>query len=98
MDAAWKSQATSTSGPHQQRRSFFTSARRLAEDDAPETEHTAESYFKDVGDTKPANPKIHQVDGSATGAPVMRGNDQPATGEFSRSGSQSQEYETVSGS
>lgn len=72
-----------------QQRGFSTSARSSAG-------HTAESYFKEVDTNKPANPKVHQVDSSAEGATVARANEPPATGEFSRSGPDSAEYETVS--
>lgn len=89
VDAAWKP----TSGQQGQSRGFSSSARVAQE--AREEEHTAESYFKDVDETKPPNPKVHQVDPSTTGAPVARANEQPATGEFSRAGSQTEEYDTV---
>lgn len=42
------------------------------------------------------NPKVHQVDAGASGAPVARANEKPATGEFSRAGSQTGEYDAVS--
>ncbi|KAI0089298.1 hypothetical protein BDY19DRAFT_136472 [Irpex rosettiformis] len=76
------------------KRAFHTSARSLQEKDS--TPHTADSYLKDVDDTAPVNPKVHQVDSSSdTGAPVALANEQPATGNFSRAGPDSPEYETV---
>ncbi|KAI0329623.1 hypothetical protein GY45DRAFT_1279411 [Cubamyces sp. BRFM 1775] len=71
-----------------QRRGFSTSARRL------ESKHTAESYFKDVDNSPPASQKTHQVDSSATGSQVQRPNE-PMTGQFSRAGPDTKEYETV---
>ncbi|KAI0638624.1 hypothetical protein C8Q77DRAFT_1048594 [Trametes polyzona] len=73
-----------------QKRAFSTSARRLEEG-----KHTAESYFKDIDDSPPTSSKTHQVDGSATGSQVQRPNE-PMTGQFSRAGPDSKEYETVS--
>jgi hypothetical protein len=61
--------------------------------DGSSGKHTSESYFKDIDNTEPVNPKVHQVDSS--GAPIARGNEQPTTGQFSRSGPDSTEYETV---
>ncbi|KAI0650882.1 hypothetical protein C8Q79DRAFT_900710 [Trametes meyenii] len=80
----------SKSSGSQQRRAFSTSARRLED-----PKHTAESYFKDVDDSPPASTKTHQVDGSGTGSPVQRPNE-PMTGEFSRAGPGTKEYQTVS--
>ncbi|KAI0677692.1 hypothetical protein C8Q78DRAFT_959793 [Trametes maxima] len=74
----------------QHKRAFSTSARRLEE-----PKHTAESYFKDVDDSPPASTKTHQVDGSGTGSQVQRPNE-PMTGEFSRAGPDTKEYQTVS--
>ncbi|CCL99485.1 uncharacterized protein FIBRA_01503 [Fibroporia radiculosa] len=70
-------------------RTFHTSALRF------DTKHTAESYFKDVDDSPPQDAKTHQVDSSATGAQVTRGDDSD-TGEFSRKGPQTKEYATTS--
>ena len=75
-------------GPKQTRR-FSTSARRLAPN------HTAETYFKDVDETPPASQRTHQVDSSATGSDVQRP-DEPLTGEWSRAGAMTKEYQTVS--
>lgn len=77
-----------SNGTPKQSRSFSTSARVHAE------KHTAETYFKDVDDS-PASGKVHQVDSSSTGAAVQEANG-PTTGEYSRSGVGSKEYETVS--
>ncbi|KAI0832864.1 hypothetical protein BC628DRAFT_1529211 [Trametes gibbosa] len=71
-----------------QARSFSTSARRFEE------KHTADSYFKDVDRTPPASSKTHQVDASATGSQVSRPNER-MTGQFSRAGPETKEYETV---
>ncbi|KAI0658619.1 hypothetical protein C8Q70DRAFT_934153 [Cubamyces menziesii] len=71
-----------------QRRELFTSARRF------ESKHTAESYFKDVDNSPPASQKTHQVDSSATGSQVQRPNE-PLTGQFSRAGPDTKEYQTV---
>ncbi|KAI0337944.1 hypothetical protein BDW22DRAFT_1363531 [Trametopsis cervina] len=76
------------------KRAFHTSALR-----SENAKHTADSYFKDIDDAKPVNPKVHQVDSSSdTGAPVARANEHPATGPFSRSGSGSSEYESTQSS
>ncbi|PSR83440.1 hypothetical protein PHLCEN_2v5712 [Hermanssonia centrifuga] len=94
VDAAWK---PSSSG--QQRRGFSTSTRVLQDDKGkaePKSKHTAESYFRDVENTEPVNPKIHVVDASSKAAPVARANEQPATGGFSRAGSETEEYKTTS--
>ncbi|KAI0774707.1 hypothetical protein BD413DRAFT_603329 [Trametes elegans] len=71
-----------------QKRAFSTSTRR------PEEKHTADSYFKDVDHTPPSSEKTHQVDSSATGSQVQRPNE-PMTGQFSRAGPDSKEYQTV---
>ncbi|KAI0355446.1 hypothetical protein OH77DRAFT_1436956 [Trametes cingulata] len=73
----------------QQQRSFSTSARRL-----DEGKHTAESYFKDVDDSPPSSSKVHQVDSSGTGGQVQRPHE-PMTGQYSRAGAGTKEYETV---
>ncbi|KAI8989855.1 hypothetical protein BD414DRAFT_485351 [Trametes punicea] len=73
----------------QQRRAFSTSARRLEEN-----KHTAESYFKDVDHSPPSSQKTHQVDSSATGSQVIRPNE-PSTGQYSRAGPETKEYQTV---
>ncbi|CDO70348.1 hypothetical protein BN946_scf184755.g2 [Trametes cinnabarina] len=78
-----------SSSDSQQKRAFSTSARRLEDG-----KHTAETYFKDVDQSPPSSQKTHQVDSSATGSPVIRPNE-PATGQFSRAGPDSKEYETV---
>ncbi|EKM59994.1 uncharacterized protein PHACADRAFT_138385 [Phanerochaete carnosa HHB-10118-sp] len=85
-DASWKHHSSSK---QPLARGFSTSA-------CASTKHTADSYFKDVDGTDPTNPKVHQVDPSNGGAPVARANEQPATGNFSRSGPDSPEYDTVS--
>ncbi|RPD81362.1 hypothetical protein L226DRAFT_549960 [Lentinus tigrinus ALCF2SS1-7] len=82
-------QMAKKSGTGQQQRSFSTSARRLED-----SKHTAESYFKDV-DNSPPPSKTHQVDGSGTGPDVQRPNE-PLTGQWSRAGAQTKEYETTS--
>lgn len=79
-----------SSSGSQQKRAFSMSARRLED-----KKHTADSYFKDVDNTPPASSKTHQVDGSGTGSQIRRPNE-PMTGEFSRAGPESKEYETVS--
>ncbi|KAJ3553900.1 hypothetical protein NM688_g3372 [Phlebia brevispora] len=89
VDASRKS---SRENPSIQRREFSTTALALQEEG--KAEHTAETYFKDVDSTKPTNPKVHQVDPSTGGATVARANEQPATGDFSRAGPHTQEYET----
>ena len=77
------------------KRGFHTSARALAGQSG--TEHTADSYFKDIDESQPTNSKVHQVDSSNdSGAPVAHANEKPATGNFSRAGPHTQEYETVS--
>ncbi len=81
-------QMSGKSGTSQQRRTFTTSARRL------DSKHTAESYFKDVDDSAPSSQKTHQVDSSATGSDVQRPAE-PLTGQWSRAGAQTKEYETV---
>lgn len=91
MDASWKPSSSAS----QQTRQFSTTVRAYQED--KETKHTAETYFKDVESTQPSNPKVHQVEPSSGSASVARANEQPVTGEFSRAGSQTKEYETVSG-
>ncbi|RPD67421.1 hypothetical protein L227DRAFT_538555 [Lentinus tigrinus ALCF2SS1-6] len=82
-------QMAKKSGTGQQQRSFSTSARRHED-----SKHTAESYFKDV-DSSPPPSKTHQVDGSGTGPDVQRPNE-PLTGQWSRAGAQTKEYETTS--
>ncbi len=74
-----------------QKRTFSTSA-SIWED---KPKHTAESYFKDVDSSPPSSTKTHQVDPSGTGAAVQRPNEN-LTGDFSRAGTQTKEYETVS--
>ncbi|KZT06461.1 uncharacterized protein LAESUDRAFT_700258 [Laetiporus sulphureus 93-53] len=71
-----------------QKRMLHTSARRLEE------KHTTETYSKDVDNSPPSSKKTHQVDPSGTGAQVVRPNE-PVTGEFSRAGPNTEEYETV---
>ncbi|OJT15481.1 hypothetical protein TRAPUB_7352 [Trametes pubescens] len=78
-----------SSSGSQQKRAFSMSARRLEDQ-----KHTAESYFKDVDTSPPASSKTHQVDGSGTGSQIRRPNE-PMTGEFSRAGPESKEYETT---
>ncbi|KAI0694391.1 hypothetical protein C8T65DRAFT_666829 [Cerioporus squamosus] len=82
-------QMSKKSANSQQQRSFSTTARRL------ESKHTAESYFKDVDDSAPSSQKTHQVDSSATGSDVQRPSE-PLTGQWSRAGAQTKEYETAS--
>ncbi|GBE80226.1 hypothetical protein SCP_0214360 [Sparassis crispa] len=60
----------------QQNSSFSTSARTGVE----KTNHTAESYFKDVDET-PATGKTHQVDPSGTGAKI-NSNAVQSSGEY----------------
>ncbi|KAI0751177.1 hypothetical protein C8Q80DRAFT_1268457 [Daedaleopsis nitida] len=76
-----------TPSVNQQKRSFSTT--RFVQ------KHTAESYFKDVDNTPASSQKTHQVDGSATGSDVQRP-DTPLTGQYSRAGAHTKEYETVS--
>ncbi|TFK94880.1 hypothetical protein K466DRAFT_508657 [Polyporus arcularius HHB13444] len=82
-------QMSDKSGTSQQRRTFTTSARRF------DSKHTAESYFKDIDNSAPSSQKVHQVDSSATGSDVQRPSE-PLTGQWSRAGAQTKEYETTS--
>ncbi|KAH9854899.1 hypothetical protein C2E23DRAFT_883451 [Lenzites betulinus] len=84
-----RSHKKSTSKP-KQAREFSTSARRFEKD----KKHTADSYFKDVDQSPPSSSKTHQVDASATGSQVQRPTE-PMTGQFSRAGPETKEYETV---
>ena len=74
------------------KRGFATSACAAA---GGKTGHTAESYFKDVDSTPPSSSKTHQVDSSVAGAPVQRANE-PQTGDFTKRGPGTKDYETVS--
>ncbi|KAI0722520.1 hypothetical protein C8Q76DRAFT_596036, partial [Earliella scabrosa] len=78
-----------SSGSTKQNRTFSTSASTF------EAKHTADSYFKDVDNSPPPSQTTHQVDSSATGSQIQRPNE-PMTGDFSRAGPQTKEYETVS--
>ncbi|TCD60281.1 hypothetical protein EIP91_010433 [Steccherinum ochraceum] len=73
-------------------RGFATSASLAAEG---KSEHTADSYSKDVDSAPPSSAKTHQVDTSATGAKVQPATE-PQTGEFAQKGPENKEYETVS--
>ncbi|TFK46986.1 hypothetical protein OE88DRAFT_1728773 [Heliocybe sulcata] len=79
---------TNPAGGKQQARSYHMSARRMAEDKP----HSAESYFKDVDETAPPDSKTHSV---AYGSEVQRASE-PPSGEWSRKGAESKEYDTVS--
>ncbi|TBU45182.1 hypothetical protein BD309DRAFT_890956 [Dichomitus squalens] len=79
-------------GIAQQRRAFSTSSPRLADDQ--EVSHTADSYFKDVDESPPSSDRTHQVDSTSVGEKVMRPNE-PLTGQYSRAGPQTKEYQTV---
>ncbi|KAI0782585.1 hypothetical protein C8Q75DRAFT_795841 [Abortiporus biennis] len=72
-----------------QSRTFSTSARRLQDE-----EHNAETYFKDVDDSPPTSAKTHQVDSGETGASIQRPHES-LTGQYSRAGSQTNEYQTM---
>lgn len=75
-------------GGASQQRGLSTSARTSSE-------HSAESYSKEVDTSKPPNPKVHQVDASSDAPPVARANEKAGTGGSSKEGSQSEGYETV---
>ncbi|EPQ58865.1 hypothetical protein GLOTRDRAFT_125184 [Gloeophyllum trabeum ATCC 11539] len=78
-----------SAGQQQQRRSYHASARWRDENAKG---HSAESYFKDVDDTAPPDSKTHAV---AYGEEVQRASE-PPSGEWSRKGAESKEYQTVS--
>jgi len=79
---------TNPAGGKQQQRGLHTSATSM-EEDKP---HSAESYFKDVDETAPPDSKTHTV---AYGQEVQRASE-PPSGEWSRKGAESKEYDTVS--
>src|SRR5262245_13854268 len=55
--------------------------------------HTAESYFKDIDDSPPPDPKIHRVDHDH--GHVQRPHDHP-TNQWSQAGTKTKEYQNVS--
>ncbi|KAI0691377.1 hypothetical protein BC835DRAFT_1212244, partial [Cytidiella melzeri] len=76
-----------------QKRGLSSSTVALKDD--KEGAHTVESYFEDVDDTQPVNSKMHQVESSSETASVAHANEHPVTGQPSRSGAGSREYESV---
>ncbi|KAI0691390.1 hypothetical protein BC835DRAFT_1360672 [Cytidiella melzeri] len=86
-------QGVTSKSSNAQKRGFYTSAVALKDD--KEGAHTAESYFKDVDDTQPVNSKMHQVDSSSETASVAHANEHPVTGQSSKSGAGSREYESI---
>ncbi|OCH94471.1 hypothetical protein OBBRIDRAFT_789159 [Obba rivulosa] len=85
------------SGEKQPKRTFMTSAHACQDKDKDKTNHTAESYLKDVDSTPPQSTKTHTVDGGETSASVVRPyepNESP-TGQYSRAGPHTSEYQTV---
>ena len=84
----WQLGETESRSGAKQKRHFSTSARSSA------VNHTTETYSKDVDITPPASQKVHQVDSSTNGPDVQRPTE-PLTGEWSRAGAKTKEYETV---
>lgn len=59
----------------------------------PSSSHTADSYFKDVDASPPPDAKIHRVDPSSDTAQKPH---EPPSGAWSRAGTQTKEYQSVS--
>jgi hypothetical protein len=57
------------------------------------SKHTAESYFKDIDESPPPDPKIHRVDHDHVD--VQRPHDHPS-GQWSQAGTKTKEYQNVS--
>ncbi|KAF8873473.1 hypothetical protein BD779DRAFT_1569889 [Infundibulicybe gibba] len=57
------------------------------------TSHTSDSYSKETDTTPPSDPKIHRLDPESENAQKPH---EPPSGEWSRAGTQTQEYASVS--
>ncbi|OAX38867.1 hypothetical protein K503DRAFT_130007 [Rhizopogon vinicolor AM-OR11-026] len=75
-------------------RSFYVSTRLLRppSDSSAQSDHNAESYFKDVDETPPQDPTIHRVDATSEAAQRPY---EPPSGQWNQAGVNTSEYEHI---